>query len=72
MKKQLGTEDVERMANKVTKESKKRDVGFINFVMGRRVQDAKEKVDKARKEWLNSLRYLANLLHLLLCHLLSP
>ena len=62
MKKQLGTEDVERMANKVTKESKKRDVGFINFVMGRRVQDAKEKVDKARKEWLNSLRYLASLL----------
>ena len=60
-KKQLGTEDVERMADKVTKESKERDVGFINFIMGRRVQDAKVKVGKARTEWLNSLRYLASL-----------
>ena len=36
MRKQLGTEDVERMSEKAVKESKKRDVGFINFVMKRR------------------------------------
>ena len=62
MKKQLGTEDVERMSEKVVKQGKKRDVAFINFVMRRRKQDAEDKTNKARTEWLNSLRYLASLL----------
>ena len=47
LKKQLGTEDVERMAMKVVKECGKRDVGFINFVMARRKQDAEKNVNKA-------------------------
>ena len=62
LKKQLGTEDVERMAMKVVKECGKRDVGFINFVMARRKQDAEKKVSKAKSEWQNSLKYLRNLL----------
>ena len=62
MKKQLGTEDVERMAEKVVKEVRKRDVGFINFVMVKRKQDAVVKVSKAKTEWQNSLKYLRNLL----------
>ena len=61
-KKQLGTEDVERMAGKVVKECGKRDVGFVNFVMARRKQDAEKKVSKAKSEWQNSLKYLRNLL----------
>ena len=64
MKKHLGTEDVERMLEKVVKQQgKKRDVAFINFVMRRRrKQDAEDKTNKAMTEWLNSLRYLASLL----------
>ena len=62
MKKQLGTEDVERMSEKAVKESKKRDVGFINFVMKRRKQDAEEKMRRSKTEWLNAVRYLASLL----------
>ena len=48
LKKQLGTEDVERMAMKVVKECGKRDVGFINFVMARRKQIVEKKVSQVR------------------------
>ena len=64
LRKQLGTEDVERMSKKAVKESNRRDIGFINFVMRRRKQDAEEKMRRSRTEWLNAVRYLVSLLPL--------
>ena len=58
-RKGLGTEDVERGSTRLIKNKPKRDRGYINYVMGRRRQDAQEKLEKARRHHRNSLQYLA-------------
>ena len=64
VRKQLGTEDVERMSTKVIKDAKgkQRDVGYIMFVMKRRKKDAEEQMRKAKVDWRNTIKYLNELL----------
>ena len=61
IKKEMGTQDVENMSKKFinNRRGTSRDQGYINYVMKRRREDAKQNLDRAKAEYRNTMKYLA-------------
>ena len=60
-RKQLGTEEVEARSRSLftNRGGIHRDQGYINYVMKRRLEDARSTLKKAKAEYRNSINYLA-------------
>ena len=62
LRKGLGTTDVERGSLRLIKHKKARDIGYIDYVMRRRRQEARKELEKAKKRHKCYLRYLQSII----------